>query len=169
VKDVRETIVISEFKAKCLGILRRVQETGRPVIVTRRGQRIAEIHPPAPVESGPEWLGSFADRGQILLAAPNATLWLSPMSVWETSLLVERGRLEVDTDARTWIQDAIESSGVTEAPVNHEVALQSREVLVKHDDPADRFIAATASVYQLTLVTADERLLRGKGYETIRA
>jgi len=40
---------------------------------------------------------------------------------------------------------------------------------VQHDDPADRFIAATASVYQLTLVTADERLLRGKGYETIRA
>jgi prevent-host-death family protein len=66
VKDVRETIVISEFKAKCLGILRRVQETGRPVVVTRRGQRIAEIHPPSPVESGPEWLGSFADRGQII-------------------------------------------------------------------------------------------------------
>ena len=74
-KDVRETIVISEFKAKCLGILRRVQETGRPVVVTRRGQRIAEIHPPAPVESGPEWLGSFADRGQIIgdLVEPIAT------------------------------------------------------------------------------------------------
>ena len=65
-KDVRETIVISEFKAKCLGILRRVQETGRPVVVTRRGQRIAEIHPPSPVYSGPEWLGSFADRGRII-------------------------------------------------------------------------------------------------------
>ncbi|MBW2380317.1 MAG: type II toxin-antitoxin system Phd/YefM family antitoxin, partial [Deltaproteobacteria bacterium] len=43
--------------------------------VTRRGQRIAEIHPPAPVESGPEWLGSFADRGQITgnLVEPIAT------------------------------------------------------------------------------------------------
>ena len=111
----------------------------------------------------------LAKKARTLLAAPNATLWLSPMSVWETSLLVERGRLEVNTDARTWIQDAIASSGVIEAPVNHEVALQSREVLVRHDDPADRFIAATASVYQLTLITADERLLRGKGYETIRA
>jgi PIN domain nuclease of toxin-antitoxin system len=121
------------------------------------------------------WLWGLVDPGRLakkvraLLAAPGATLWLSPMSVWETSLLVERGRLEVDTDARTWIQDAIASSGVIEAPVNHEVALQSREVLVRHDDPADRFIAATASVYQLTLITADERLLRGKGYETIRA
>jgi len=61
-----ETIVISEFKAKCLGILRRVQKTGRPVVVTRRGERIAEIHPPSPVQSEPGWLGSFAERGQIM-------------------------------------------------------------------------------------------------------
>ena len=120
------------------------------------------------------WLWALVDPGRLakkagaLLAAPGTTLWLSPMSIWETSLLIERGRLEVSTDARTWIQDAIESSGVTEAPVNHEVALQSRELERKHDDPADRFIAATASVYQLALITADERLLRGKGYETIR-
>ena len=57
--------MISEFKAKCLGILRRVQKTGRPVVVTRRGERIAEIHPPSPVQSEPDWLGSFAERGTI--------------------------------------------------------------------------------------------------------
>jgi hypothetical protein len=39
-KDAPETIGVSEFKAKCLGIFRRVQKTGRPVVVTRRGQRI---------------------------------------------------------------------------------------------------------------------------------
>ena len=73
--DVPETIVISEFKAKCLGILRRVQQTGRPVVVTRRGERVAEIHPPSPVVSDAEWLGSFAERGQIIgdLIAPIAT------------------------------------------------------------------------------------------------
>ena len=60
-----ETIVISEFKAKCLGILRQVHKTGRPVVVTRRGERIAEIHPPSPVQSEPDWLGSFAERGRI--------------------------------------------------------------------------------------------------------
>ena len=65
-KDAPEPIGVSEFKAKCLGILRRVQKTGRPVVVTRRVQHIAEIRPPAPVESGSEWLGSFADRGQII-------------------------------------------------------------------------------------------------------
>lgn len=61
-----ETVVISEFKAKCLAILRRVKATGRSVVVTRRGERIAEIHPPTPVQPPPAWLGSFAGRGQIV-------------------------------------------------------------------------------------------------------
>lgn len=64
-EDRPETIVISEFKAKCLGILRRVNKTGRPVVITRRGERIAEIHPPRPTESAPNWLGSFGERGRI--------------------------------------------------------------------------------------------------------
>jgi len=64
-EDRPETIVISEFKAKCLGILRRVQKTGRPVVVTRRGERVAEIHPPSPQQAEPDWLGSFAERGRI--------------------------------------------------------------------------------------------------------
>ena len=121
------------------------------------------------------WLWALLDPSQLekktrgLLASPDARFWLSPISVWETLLLVERGRLELDVDSRRWIRDAMASSGVGEASLNHEVALQSREVDVKHDDPADRFIAATASVYQLTLLTADERLLRGSGYERMRA
>ena len=121
------------------------------------------------------WLWALLDPSQLkkktrgLLASPDVRFWLSPISVWETLLLVERGRLELDGDSRRWIRDAMASSGVGEASLNHEVALQSREVDVKHDDPADRFIAATASVYQLILLTADERLLRGSGYERMSA
>jgi len=40
-------------------------------------------------------------------------------------------------------------------------------VRLDHEDPADRFLAATADVYELTLVTADDRLLRGKGFRTL--
>jgi PIN domain nuclease of toxin-antitoxin system len=36
-------------------------------------------------------------------------------------------------------------------------------VRLPHQDPVDRFLAATAIVYELTLVTADERLLRARG------
>ena len=54
-----------------------------------------------------------------------------------------------------------------EAPVNHEVALQSRSIDLKHQDPADRFIAATALVYDLVLVTADKRLLESEQVRTM--
>ena len=43
----------------------------------------------------------------------------------------------------------------------------SRELVVSHQDPADRFIAATAAVHELTLVTADDVLLGGRGYKTL--
>ena len=46
-----------------------------------------------------------------------------------------------------------------EAPVTHDVAILSRQIDLAHQDPADRFLAATALVFHLTLVTADERLL----------
>ena len=38
-------ILISEFKAKCIAVLREAQRTGEPVLVTRRGRPIARIEP----------------------------------------------------------------------------------------------------------------------------
>ena len=54
-----------------------------------------------------------------------------------------------------------------EAPVTHEVALETRNVKLSHRDPADRFLVATARVFDLRLVTADERLIRLKSVPTI--
>ena len=55
---------------------------------------------------------------------------------------------------------------MNDAPLSREVAVRSRSVRLDHEDPADRFLAATAEVYELTLVTADDRVLRGKGLRT---
>ena len=40
-----KTIVISEFKAKCIAVLNEAQRTKEPVIVTRRGRPIARVEP----------------------------------------------------------------------------------------------------------------------------
>ncbi len=93
------------------------------------------------------------------LASPENELWLSPISVWEALLLAERGRLSVPAPAGDWIREMVSAMPRREAPVTHEVAILSREVTLAHQDPADRFLAATARVFDLTLVTADERLL----------
>ena len=96
-------------------------------------------------------------------------LWLSPISVWELGVLADRGRVELDAEPGAWARDALASSGVREATLNHEVALESRLVRLPHPDPADRFLAATARVYELTLVTADRRLLEARACRTLSA
>jgi PIN domain nuclease of toxin-antitoxin system len=96
-------------------------------------------------------------------------LWLSPISIWEFLLLAQRGRVRPHggLDARDWVEAALSRVPMHEATLTREVAIRSRFVRVEHEDPADRFLAATAEVYELTLVTADERLLRGKGFRTL--
>lgn len=96
-------------------------------------------------------------------------LWLSPISIWEFLLLVERGRVrpQPGLSATDWVEGALSRVPMHEAALTRDVALRSRSVGIEHDDPADRFLAATAEVYELTLVTADERLLRGTGFRTL--
>jgi PIN domain nuclease of toxin-antitoxin system len=103
------------------------------------------------------------------LTDPLHRLWLSPVSVWEFLLLAERGRLHVHagTTPGEWVEAALARVPLVDAPLNREVALRSRTVRLAHEDPADRFLAATADVYELTLVTADEHLLAGKGFRTM--
>ena len=104
----------------------------------------------------------LAERVAADLENPVNELWLSPIVVWEVLVLAERGRLALEPDAATWVRRACQVLPYTEAPLNHEVALQSRAIDLEPQDPADRFLAATALVYDLTLVTADERLLRSR-------
>jgi prevent-host-death family protein len=61
-----ETVNISTFKARCLELLRRVKETGQPILVTRRGEPIAQIDPPAPAPRPGSWLGAAKGSGEIL-------------------------------------------------------------------------------------------------------
>ena len=89
-------------------------------------------------------------------------LWLSPISTWEALTLHFKGRIEIGEDLNRWVERA--TAGTHEAPLTHEIALVARQ-LSMHQDPADRILAATAEVLDLTLVTADERLL---GLGTIR-
>jgi PIN domain nuclease of toxin-antitoxin system len=94
-------------------------------------------------------------------------LWLSPMTIWEVLILAWKKRIVLDVDPMTWIREVLRKIPFREAPVNHEVAMQSRIVSLPHQDPVDRFLAATSMVFDLTLVTADERLLHCESLVTL--
>ena len=111
------------------------------------------------------WLWSQLEPERLSAPAGDAVtdpanmLALSPVSIWETLLLAEKGRVDLAPDPWSWIRMALATRAMREFSVTHEVALRSRTVRLPHDDPADRFIAATAMVHGLTLVTADRSLL----------
>ena len=94
-------------------------------------------------------------------------IWLSPVSVWEVLTLARKGRIILDGDPESWAREALGRVTLKEAGLNYEVALRSMTVNLPHGDPADRFIAASAIVYDLTLVTADDRLLACAQYSTL--
>jgi len=114
------------------------------------------------------WLWSLSEprrigrRVLVQLKDQDNELWLSPMSTYEALTLYYKGRFEIKQDLSEWLARA--TAGTREAPLTHEIALVARQ-LPLHQDPADRILAATAEVLDLTLVTADERLL---GLGTIR-
>ncbi|MEA3428048.1 MAG: type II toxin-antitoxin system VapC family toxin [Thermodesulfobacteriota bacterium] len=94
-------------------------------------------------------------------------LWFSPISVWEILLLAEKGRVVIKADHEKSIRKMFKKLPFREAVINQEVAIQSRKINLPHQDPADRFLAATAIIYDLTLVTADRRLIDAKGFSVL--
>jgi len=59
-----KTVVVSEFKAKCIAFLREAQQTGESILVTRRGQPIARVEPVRKVSSERP-LGVFRGRMKV--------------------------------------------------------------------------------------------------------
>jgi len=56
---------------------------------------------------------------------------------------------------------------VKEAKLSHSIAVKSRLIALPHKDPADRFIAATAWEYGLTLITIDEKLREARQIDVV--
>jgi len=70
-------VAISEFKAKCLGILEEVRKTRRPIRVTRFGEPVAEVVPPTAVKTTGRKFGSMAGTMKILGDI------VGPISTWD--------------------------------------------------------------------------------------
>src|SRR5258708_27056521 len=58
-------VAISEFKAKCLGMIEEVRKTRKPIRVTRFGKPVAEVIPPSPEKPTGRRLGSMAGTAEI--------------------------------------------------------------------------------------------------------
>jgi PIN domain nuclease of toxin-antitoxin system len=114
------------------------------------------------------WVWSALDRARLSARVVNALhnpeneLWLSPISLWEVLTLCQKQRLTLYPNPQAWITNTLDAIPLREAPVTYEIAQETVRVQLPHRDPADRFLVATARIYDLTLITADETLLKAR-------
>lgn len=109
----------------------------------------------------PERLGKGSKR-LIERARAEQALAVSAVAFWETALLVNRGRVQLNDSLLAWRQ-AVLRLGIREVPLDGFLAIESVSLMPFHGDPADRFIVATAIDEEATLITADERILAWEG------
>jgi antitoxin (DNA-binding transcriptional repressor) of toxin-antitoxin stability system len=68
-----KTIAAGEFKQRCLALLDEVGTSGEPIVVTKRGQAVAQLGPVSADQIG-DWRAAMRGQGEIIgdLVAPAA-------------------------------------------------------------------------------------------------
>ncbi|MGZ3733023.1 MAG: type II toxin-antitoxin system VapC family toxin [Parachlamydiaceae bacterium] len=97
-------------------------------------------------------------------------VFISPISIWEFGMLVQKRRIVIEMDLMDWVQQALAVSGINLLPISPRIAIESSRLPGDiQGDPADRLLLATAYEENAVLVTCDEKLLKygGTGLATL--
>jgi PIN domain nuclease of toxin-antitoxin system len=119
------------------------------------------------------WIWSDLEPGRLsaevhsAVSDPKNQLWLSPISIWEATVLLGKRRIRLPRDFRNWLGESVQAMQLREASLTWRVAAALQNLEIGHNDPADRFLVATAKTFDLTLVTADERLIAAPGLKVL--
>jgi len=115
----------------------------------------------------PDALGT---KARALLETTGDELCVSAVSSLEIARLVSGGLLELKGSLDRWVRAAVDSIEARSIGVDHRIAIEAYKLPGRfHRDPADRMLVATARINDLTLVTADERILAYRAVRTLDA
>lgn len=93
-------------------------------------------------------------------SAAQNSVFVSAISVWEIAMLVNKGKIVLNSPCLVWINSALSLPGITLIPLSPEIAVESCQLPGElHGGPADRILAATSIIEDLTLITRDRKLL----------
>ena len=105
------------------------------------------------------WLWISAGASEAVAAATfQGRCIVSAISVWEVSMLAEKGRLELAPDLDVWISKNL-TAPVELEPISPAICIASCHLPEFHGDSADRLIVATAITLGLPLITADKKII----------
>jgi PIN domain nuclease of toxin-antitoxin system len=114
-----------------------------------------------------ERLGAGTTRA---LVDPETSLHVSTVSTLEIARLVALGTIELSGTLESWVEETLDSLLCSTLEISHEISAAAYSLPSGlHKDPDDRILVATARLHDLTLLTADERLLDYGGVRTLDA
>jgi PIN domain nuclease of toxin-antitoxin system len=92
-------------------------------------------------------------------ADEHSALIISDISLWEISMLIKKGRIQIETSPTNFINLYLQSRNIVVHSISAEIAELSVNFGAEiNNDPADRIIAATSIIHNAQLVTADQNL-----------
>lgn len=114
-------------------------------------------------------LGSEA-RGIIEQERADSVALIAPVSVWEASMLVDKGKLVLSRPVLAWFEAVLVSPGFRIADWTVAIGADAGQLPGDiHGDPADRLIIATARALGCPLLTADRAILDYAGAGHLQA
>ena len=112
----------------------------------------------------------FGRKTQSILTSQDNERIISAISTFEIARLIDRGRLLLRQPFATWKTQSLHDLVATTIDVTHETAWEAYNLPgAFHKDPADRILVATARLHNLTLLTADQSILRYPHVKTVSA
>ena len=99
---------------------------------------------------------------------PNNSLHLSAITVTEIHRLVRKGKISIHapTGLEDWFQKGLTQHGVICEPITLAIAHAAEMLPAIHNDPADRFILATAKVLGGRILSPDTMMPKYPGLTT---
>ena len=103
---------------------------------------------------------SQAVRDQIMAARAMEGVYISSVTVWEVGNLLRKGKAGLDISLSAWVERFRAEDGFNEAPLTADIVVEAANLPGRfHNDPADRFLVATARHLNIPMMTRDKRIL----------
>lgn len=122
------------------------------------------------------WIWSQEDPSRLGAATRRLLLdsehqhFISAISTLEIARLIDRGFLRLKHRFVDWKEASLGVLQLGTTDVTHEIAWEAYNLPGRfHSDPADRVLVATARLNGLTLLTADDMILRYTHVRTVSA
>lgn len=117
-----------------------------------------------------EALENLGDTARAQLKDTANEVRISPVSTLEIARLIQLGRITLKGTLRSWVTASMNNLLADTVEISHEIAIKAYRLKEPfHKDPADRLLVATALYGELTLMTADEKILSYPEVQTFNA